>query len=350
MRIALIHYRLLQKGGLERRLLNYYRYFHERGHEVHIFAAKRDPKLELPAGVHYQKVVIKPFPKRFRRWAFARKIGQMNLTDQFDRTLSLGRTFGQTAAIDGGGHYGYMKGLGIQRKSLKDRLHLHMDELTFETSEVIYACSGMVRDFAIEGHGVNPDKIKVIYPPLNVEQFNQDLQPERATLREEFGIRDDKTTFLFMSTGHKMKNLKFVLELFRALDSSRYELLLVGIPPKTALPDNVRYLGYIRQPERIYTAVDCTIHPALYEPYGQVIAESVQCGTPVMVSANVGAKEVITEHEGVIVNSFELADWVEQLDALEHREFDISPTFAHDRRLTLEDHMERIMAFYPVGY
>ena len=58
MQIALIHYRLVLKGGLETRLRNYIHEFHSRGYEVVVICAKWSPEVKVPQGV--EVIVLSP--------------------------------------------------------------------------------------------------------------------------------------------------------------------------------------------------------------------------------------------------------------------------------------------------
>ncbi|MEL6863933.1 MAG: glycosyltransferase family 4 protein [Bacteroidota bacterium] len=344
MKIALIHYRLVQKGGLERRLINYINCFHKRGYEVKVFASKRASNLDLPDGVEFIQVRLGIMPKMFRQWYFAKRLKKIMRAYSFDFTLSLGRTFSQSMVLDGGNHMGYMECLGKKRKFPKDLLNIFLDQQAFAVSDTILACSGFIKDFNIQYYQTPKDKIKILYPPINTTQFNQSLRKNRAALRAQFEISPQSTAFLFVSTGHKMKNLSFLLQLFSQLENRPIELLIAGTPPKRRLPNNTRYLGYVKKPELIYTAVDYTIHPALYEPFGQVVVESIQCGTPVIISKNVGAKEVVSDKEAVVVSSFSIKDWIAEIDALDKKKFEIHPSFAEDRYLTLDQHIDKILS------
>ena len=342
-KVALIHYRLINKGGLERRLINYMHYFSNNGYQVTVFATRKDDSISLPKNVHFVRVSIGPIPKYFRALFFAKKIKRIMPKYSFDISLSLGRTLYQTNILDAGNHYGYMQCLGYKNKSLKDHINLYLDRTSFACSRHIFACSNMVKNFNIEGYGTYKEKIKVAYPPANVQQFNQDLRSKRSELRTLYNLKENVLTFLFISTGHKMKNLSFLLKLFAALDKNRYELIIAGSKPKSKLPENVRFIGFAKEPQKIYTAVDYTIHPALYEPFGQVIVESILCGTPVILSHQVGAKELITENEGIVISSFNINDWIQVIQNLESMSFAIDPNFATDQKLTIDQHMDILL-------
>ena len=176
------------------------------------------------------------------------------------------------------------------------------------------------------------EKIKVAYPPLNTDMFNQSLKANKAALRKKFNFSDDKKTFLFVSTSHDRKNFPLLEKVFAAMQHEPIELAVAGFEAKTNLP-NIKNLGYIRAMEEVYAAADFLIHPALYEPFGQIVSESICCGTPVMVGDSVGAKEIVSENEGVVVNGFEVEEWIKAIQFVTKKEFKISPEFAFDNGL-----------------
>jgi glycosyltransferase involved in cell wall biosynthesis len=69
---------------------------------------------------------------------------------------------------------------------------------------------------------------------------------------------------------------------------------------------NTRYLGRLSQEELVvqYNSAYATIHPAGFEAFGNVILESLACGTPVIVSNQCGASEIIDSSCGVVTTDF----------------------------------------------
>lgn len=71
------------------------------------------------------------------------------------------------------------------------------------------------------------------------------------------------------------------------------ELLVAGRPIPKKPYKNIRYLGYLKNIQEAYQAVDLSILASRYEPFGLAPIESLCAGTPVIISANLGAAEVI---------------------------------------------------------
>jgi len=109
---------------------------------------------------------------------------------------------------------------------------------------------------------------------------------------------------------------------------------------------NVRYEGYIKDPKSLnqwYAAVDFTIHPSTYEAFGQVVTESLQSGTPVIISANVGSKYLVKDNYGLIIDDFEPNTWKEKLENLNEKSFEIPENIGSSLRLDLKTHLDFIL-------
>ena len=345
MKIALIHYKIGWKGGLETRLVNYAATFHAMGHQVSILCASIDPSVSFDKAV--QIIQLKPglVLKPYRALAFDRKVRKYLANHHFDFVLSLGRTYSPHAVIVPANHIGYMRGMGIEKANFKDRLDIKMDQQAYNDAQIILAASEMMKQELIEFYDVDPKKIHILYPPLDTEKFNQDLRPQREAIRKQFGIAPETKAFAFVSTGHKRKGLPLLLDLFSQLENEPYELLVAGSAKKITdhIPKNVRFIGFQKEPRALYTAVDFTIHPALYEPFGQIVSESVACGTPVIISEMVGAKEVISEDEGVVVEGFEVGRWLDEIHSLEDKAFFSNSSFVKKWRLEKTSHVKKIL-------
>ena len=63
MKIALVHLRLLRRGGLETRLFSYMRYFSELGHDVSVIVYKIGQDVVAPEHVRLMRIDLKRIPK-----------------------------------------------------------------------------------------------------------------------------------------------------------------------------------------------------------------------------------------------------------------------------------------------
>jgi glycosyltransferase involved in cell wall biosynthesis len=343
VKVALIHYRLIHFGGLETRLKNYIRFFHQRGDEVQVICAKYNPEVVLPQGTKVEVIGAGLLPKPFRQARFDARLGRYMQKHTFDFSLSLGRTSHQQYILCPGNHLGYLQKLQRRPSSISDFEQIRMDRRGFHHSQLIFAASQMVRKEVIDLYNVHPDKVKVLYPPLNTLRFFSPVGDERMKIRQTLGWQEDHQYFLFASTGHTRKGLPLLLSLFEKLQDPKKHLVIIGSPEvKSALP-NVHYLGFVENPRNIYVASDALLHPSVYEPYGQIVAEALQCGTPVIISDQMGASELVNEQEGIILSPNKPAEWLEAVNNFKRADFAISATFATDKKITLDHHMEAML-------
>ena len=109
---------------------------------------------------------------------------------------------------------------------------------------------------------------------------------------------------------------------------------------------NVRFLGFLSKPEIIYHLANFTLHPARYEPFGQIISESLACNVPVLVSEKVGAKEIVTPKVGQVLHSFQPQFWAETIKNIERSAFEIPEDFVYQNELSLEQHVDKMLRIF----
>lgn len=344
MKIALVHWRLATVGGLEQRLRNYLDYFSSRGDEIVLFCYKQDPNFEISEGVEVRKVHLGAMPRPYRLWYFNYKLQRTFNPHEFDFSLSLQRTGQQTACLAPGDHLGFLKALRRPGRKPKDIVQINLDKISYANSKHIFPCSNMVKQNLIELYGVPESKITTLLPPLDTKKFNSSLRTNREKLRVKYNMATNKKTFVIVSTAHRRKGIPILIKAFRKLKELPVELKIVGKPRvRTNLP-NIEYLGYQSEVNEIFTAADFSIHPAKYEPFGQVISESLACGTPVLISENTGWSTDLSENYGNVVEGFRPSQWADAIKEISNKEFSIPKNFAEIHELSLEDHMNKMLS------
>ena len=345
MRIALIHYRLLRNGGLETRLFNYLNEFRRLGHDITLIVSKMDPEVVLHPDIQVEQVNLKRVPKPLRMYFFDKALEKLIRTGDYDLSFSLGRTSNQDMVLCPGNHLGYLKAMKKAFWSPVDGLNIYLDRLAYRKSKLILACSTMMEQELVALYGTPAQKIKVLFPPIDSSRFHSGGKNRKSELRSKYGFSEDKKSLLFLTTGNERKGYPFLLKLMETLSGEPIELIVAGVKPLHSSLTNVTYVGYADKPEELLWAADALIHPALYEPFGQVVTESLQCGTPVLVSGMVGAKEIVTPEVGIVLNDFDLQHWWNAVLELQNTEFVIPSDFAEQRNLTVGQHCKRILDF-----
>lgn len=340
MKVALIHIRYIFKGGLETRLFNYIDYFLKRGDEVHLFTSKKAPEITPPKGLHIHFINVKKYPKPIRNFFFDKKLKNLISREKYDFILSLERTTRQYHVIAPSTHKGYLKAQNKNFSDPIDLVQLYLDRKAFTNAKVVYACSTMVKEEIIKYYGIKEDKVKVLFPPTNTDKFNLQISKEAA--KAKWDLNEDKTYFLLVSTSHKRKGLNVLLKIFRGLDPEKYILLIAGSNFESPI-ENVKSLGFVKDMNSLYRAVNFTVHPAIYEPFGQIVVESLACETPVIVSSKVGAKELINEDVGEVVEGLNVDLWKEKLIEVATKSYFKSKNSFKRNELSLDTHMKKML-------
>lgn len=344
MRIALIHTRLQYRGGLESRLLAYMRYLHAQGNAVTVCVWKHDPEVQVPEGVEVRLFRLRWLPKALRVWFYDRQLCRFFSKNSFDLRLSLGRTTCHDAMIVAGNHLGFLAAMGRKPRGIDDRLQIRQDSRSYQAPGILLAASEMLRDQMLHYHSVDPAKIQVLYPPTDAQRFHAGLKAQKAAYRKKHGFAEGKRSFLLISANHALKGLPILMAVFAQLQHLPIELLVAGGAAMDSGLDNVRHLGFVRETEELYAAGDFTVLASRYDSFGQVVTESLLCGTPVVVSQMTGAKAIVGPGEGIVVASFEVADWKAAILRALDTAFAIDPDLTVHKGLSFEDHMQRLLA------
>lgn len=269
-----------------------------------IYAAQIDtsvPEYALADVVHINQ---KRVPKKLRPFFFARQLDKVRR--QQGKLIACNPSDHADVFVCGGTHLGYLKHME-QSAGLLDQLIIRRNRTNYATAKSIMAHSAMMAQELTEYYGVPSEKIRVVYPPANMQRYFP--QPERtAELRRRFGFADDETVFVFPSTGHKRKGLDVLAAFFEHTDLP-VRLVVAGSPLPRPMK-NVTELGFCQEMPDLYRAADFTVMASLYEPFGLVGVESVLSGTRVVFSKNMACTEILNHEAGFFFersNAAELA-------------------------------------------
>ncbi|PIE59984.1 MAG: hypothetical protein CSA32_01190 [Desulfobulbus propionicus] len=341
MKIAIIHNQFIRSGGMESYLLTVLRGFLDAGDEVHLHVYKVDRQLvsQFTCRLHFSSLFF--LPRRIRKYLFLHRYNQTFSAKDYDLSLSLTRTSCQDVAVVGGVHPQSVltrKSRNIFRR-LHDQVEIAFEGKMLRTVPWIVAHSKIIRDEILSHYNIAADKIRILYPPIDEKRFVFPYGQEQE--QPLFVFSEHKTTLLFPSMDHRRKGLEELLLAYEQLDPERYELVIVGNSgARMGHRNNIRYLGYIREMNVLYRAVDYVVLPSHYEPFGLVVAEALQCGTPVIVTRAVGAAELLTEDEGVILPDNDPVTLVEAISRLEPKK--VPPDFVGRHGLGTFRHIQAL--------
>ena len=289
-RLAISNHGLRNGGGIERYAMTLVRGLHARGIRPAVLAKAFDASLPEYGWVEPVHLSVRGVPGKLRDLCFDWRIGRAKRRLGLAPLIACNQTRWSDIAICGSTHPGFLEAMG-RRAGWNDRWKITLERAHLECSQVIVAHSRRMLEEAVRFYGISPEKVALLYPPVDGDQFNVVPAETRARLRTELGFTPDRAVFLLASTGHSRKGLDVLAPFFAATDLP-VTLVIAGRPLDRALP-NVRYLGYRTDIENVYRAADFTVMASHYEPFGLVGVESVLCGTPVLLASGAGCAEVI---------------------------------------------------------
>ena len=290
MNLGISNHGLRASGGIERYAMTLVRGLHQRGVKPTLIAKQFDTTLPEYRWVTPVHTSVKAAPGKLRDLFFDWRIGRVKRRLGLFPLIGCNQTRWSDIGICGGTHPGFLDAMS-ERATLNDRWKIGLERAHLQNSKVIVAHSARMRDEVVRHYGIDPAKIRLLYPPIDGERFSTVDTPTRDALRRQLDLPDDRAVFLLASTGHKRKGLDLLVDFFSRTDLPA--TLVIAGRAMHGTARNVRHLGYRSDIENVYRAVDFTVMPSLYEPFGLVGVESVLCGTPVLLADNAGCAEVI---------------------------------------------------------
>jgi UDP-glucose:(heptosyl)LPS alpha-1,3-glucosyltransferase len=210
--------------------------------------------------------------------------------ESWDAVLALGRTTGHTVYRAGGGsHLEFLRRCQPWKRWLDPAqwLHVAMDRHAVESARVVIAnsqqaASALRRDY-------RPRRVEVVYNGVDPARFRPDAQV-RAQVRAELGAREGPVA-LFLGTGFHRKGLDRAI----AALPPGWTLWVAGAGRPWVAPDHVRFLGAVREPERLLQSADVMLLPTRYDPFANATLEALASGIPAVTTSANGASEVLPE-------------------------------------------------------
>ncbi len=309
MRLGISANALRLSGGLERYAMDLVRGLAEVGftgsRKPAFFARKIDASLPEAQLVEAHRIKVGLLPGKFRDAWFSWALRRARRKAQVDVLIGCNRVESSEIAICGGTHIGFLKATG-RREKQSDSRQIALEKRQYRAARVIVAHSKLMRDELRALYGIDEQKIRVLYPPVDSRRFSPVDAPTRAQLRKQFNFADDEIVLLFPSSSHVRKGLPLIEKALAGTTLPVVVAVAGRAPEKPSA--RVRYIGYAKNIEDCYRAADFTILASTYEPFGLVGVESVMCGTPVIFPQSIGCCDAIADHAKHIFRPGDAAD------------------------------------------
>ena len=240
----------------------------------------------------------------------------------------------------------------IVRSLLKKKIyHGLLGRRLVSGAELIVATSAQEKKELVSS-GLESQRIVIRRNGIDLSEFSN--LPERGQMRSRFGIKPDERILLYLSRLSPKKNPEMLIRAFANLDLPKTKLVLAGpnesgyleklqsIRSELGLESDVVFVGPLFGNEKISALVDADIFvlPSTNENFGNVIAESVAAGTPVVITYKCGIAPYIKDRVGLVVSpeQYELQQAIITLlsDASLYKKFelacsDVAKEFAWDQ-------------------
>lgn len=152
--------------------------------------------------------------------------------------------------------------------------------------------------------------VKVINNGIDLSVF----KPIESDFRKKYNISEEKFILLGVAFGWGIKKgLDVFIELEKRLDSSKFQIVLVGTDDNVdkQLPSDIISIHRTQNQTElaeIYTAADLFVNPTREEVLGMVNIEANACGTPVITFRTGGSPECISVKSGMVVDCDDIDD------------------------------------------
>ena len=301
--------------------------------EIHVFANRWRKGSDL---IHFHHVPILAFPRFMAPLSFAlfarQKINRLgvNFIHTHERILEA-----DVYSVHGIPHpiwvkqVRHKKVMGLFDHTLANIEKRLIDHPKCKHLLAVSSITAEKLNLAFDGIG---DRIKVVSPGIEVKPFLRwDKHDCRVALRQQHGWDAEDIVLLFVGMNFEIKGLGFILKALSMVNRSNLaatiRLLVVGkgnihkyrqLADSLGIRDQVAFTGPVRLDiERIYLGSDIFILLSQFDTFGLVVLEAMAAGLPVIISRNVGARDVVQNGcNGFVVDAEDLASVVEKINRL----------------------------------
>jgi UDP-glucose:(heptosyl)LPS alpha-1,3-glucosyltransferase len=199
-----------------------------------------------------------------------------------------------------------------------------------------HAVSNLTKEkFLQEYPTVDPNRVHVIHPGIDAQRFSSlDRIACRREIRERFGMGPRDRVVMFASMNIDIRGLDHLVEgLARVRPAGRNDftvkLLVAGkgnvnryrsLARKLGIEENVVFAGVADREtlDKMYLAADMFSILSQFDTFSMTTLEAMAASLPVMISGNVGAKDLVKEGvNGFIVEDVDdaeqIADRIEKM-------------------------------------
>ena len=329
-------------GGMERYICEMIDALAQQDYNITVYCLKFDKELFKQNNnvTVLRSKYIRRFPRFLKYIAFSLKV-YFKTKKSNAINISAARIFNADIAIVGGTHKIHNEMMGKQQ-SLYDKIEIFLEKKMYQNAGAIIAHSElMVEEINAYQLGVEK-KVKMIFPPVSQSAFSYIPPKQKAEYREKLNLPKDKYLLLGLGAEGPRKGIPKIVEALKLLDSDKYFLMIIGKSYNAPLPKNAKYYGLVHNVQDFYAAADITIAPSIYEPFGLITIESLEVGTPVIISKFLGSKCFVNEKNGLVLEDISPQAISSAIELASKLEFNCPSNFIQTSGLTWNKHIEKL--------
>jgi len=278
--------------------------------EIHVFANRWVAQSNR---IQFHKVPIIRFPRFLGplvfAWVAQWKISSMN----FDLVHTHHWIFhADIYSAHGVPHAGWVRNVRKRSPSLYDWAVIFIERCLIRDggSSYFLPVSSIAMEAFRQEYETLPGRWQVMHPGVDVERFSSPNREHcRAQIRGHYGLGAEDLLLLFVGMNFEVKGLDTIIASLAkariARPDANIKLLVVGRGDENKYRKMVQSLGIagavtfagtqVDGLERYYRAADIFVMLSKFDTFGMVVLEAMAAGLPVVVSPNVGAKDLVNE-------------------------------------------------------
>ena len=204
-----------------------------------------------------------------------------------------------------------------------------------------------------------PEEKQIYLPNYVASQFFTN-QNGAARLEPDPGWCGNKTIVGYAGRIVGIKGWRTLVEVAQALREEAVVFLVAGTGADEKqlrqsiqtnnLGDKIRLLGFVEDMGSFYHSIDLLLFPSWYEVFGLAPLEAQACGTVVVASDIPGIKEVIDEHNAILLPPGDIAGMVKAIQDLiahpELRQTLVERGYKNARKYAIEGYLSQLEQIY----
>lgn len=197
-------------------------------------------------------------------------------------------------------------------KGLNSIFNMFLTKKLYKKADLIISNSLGIKDSLIKDFFINPEKIKVIYNPINIKEIQILLQ---SPLEKEYQKIFKHPVIINVARFNKQKGQEYLIKAFKDvrekipdakllfLGEGELENCLKNLAEKLELKNDILFLGWQSNPFKFLARAKVFVFSSLWEGFPNALIEAMVCKVPVIsTDCPSGPNEIIeNKKSGILV-------------------------------------------------